>query len=131
MPAANQHILIVDDNQEILDVIRLMLERHAFKVSTKRNSRVGDFIGEVKNIQPDLVLLDKSLGWADGCDLCMIIKTDKALRHIPVVMFSAYHKIKDDCFFAGADAFLQKPFEMPELLSIIHSLTLPHETKTI
>jgi len=123
MPATNGHILIVDDNQEMLDIVSLMLVRQAFSVSTQ--SRVADFIHEVKELHPDLILMDKSLGWADGCDLCALVKTDKDLQQIPVIMFSAYHKLKEDCLFAGADAFVEKPFLMAELLKAINALTTP------
>jgi len=76
-------------------------------------------------MQPDLIIMDKNLGWADGCDLCALIKTDRSLQHIPVIMLSAYHKLKEDCLFAGADAFMPKPFGMAELLSNIELLTAP------
>ena len=98
-----------------------MLERQHFRISTQ--IRVGDFINELKDMHPDLVLMDKNLGWADGCNLCTLIKTDKDLQYIPVIMFSAYHKLKEDCLFAGADAFFEKPFEMSKLLETIQSLT--------
>jgi DNA-binding response OmpR family regulator len=123
MPHSGKHILVVDDNQEILDMITLMLGRHDFKVSAK--NRAGDFIHEVREMRPDLILMDKNLGWADGCDLCAMIKTDKDLQGIPVIMFSAYHKTKEHCLFSGADAFLQKPFDMKHLLETIQTLTDP------
>jgi CheY-like chemotaxis protein len=123
MAAANKHILVVDDNQEILEMMSLMLGPYAYTVSTQR--RVGDFIHEVKNIQPDLIMMDKHLGWADGCNLCTLIKSDDNLQRIPVIMFSAYYNGKQDCLFAGADAFFQKPFEMKELLQLIHAFTTP------
>lgn len=115
------HILIVDDNQEILDMLRVMLGRQGYKVSTQ--SRMGDFTAQVTGLQPDIVLMDMKLGWANGCDLCALVKTNKSLQHIPVIMFSAYHKVKEDCVMAGADSFLEKPFEMGELLGTIEKLT--------
>jgi CheY-like chemotaxis protein len=87
--------------------------------------RAGDFIHEVRKMRPDIILMDKNLDWADGCDLCAMIKANVDLQHIPVIMFSAYHKLKEDCLFAGADAFVEKPFEMKELLETIHSFTKP------
>jgi CheY-like chemotaxis protein len=126
MPVAGKHILIVDDNQEILNMITLVPERYLFKFSAQ--IRVSDFIYEM---WPDPILMDKNLGWADGCDLCALVKTDKELRHIPVIMHSAYHKLKEDCLFAGADAFFEKPFEMTKLLETIHSFAVPEQAPTI
>lgn len=123
MPIAPLHILIVDDNQEVLNMITMMLQLHGFIVSAQ--NRVADFVHETKAEQPDLILMDKNLGWANGCDLCALVKKDRSLMHIPVIMLSAYHKVKEDCLFAGADAFLEKPFEMKELLLKIELLTAP------
>lgn len=77
MPVTGKHILIVDDNQEILNIITLMLERLLFMISTQ--IRVSDFIYEVREMRPDVILIDKNLGWADGCDLCPVVKTEKEL----------------------------------------------------
>ena len=123
MHVSGKHTLIVDDNQEILDMISLMLERQEFKISAQ--SRVGDFIHDIRQMRPDLILMDKNLSWVDCCHLCALIKTDKELQHISVIMFSAYHKLKEDCLVAGADTFFQKPFVVTELLEAIHSFTKP------
>ena len=111
------HILIIDDNLEILDVVTLMLQRQGFKVSAQ--SRMADFITEVGDISRDLIPIDKQLGWADGCDLCALVKTNKGIQPVPVIMFSAYHKTEDECRSAGADAFFAKPFDMFHLLETI------------
>lgn len=121
MAAEPAHILVIDDNEEILQSLLLMLERKAYKVSIKK--RLHNFEEEVKGLRPNLILLDKMLGWADGCDLCKTLKTDPDLSQIPIIMFSAYYKRKDECLEAGADSFLEKPFEMTELLRIIRSFT--------
>ncbi|MEP6746314.1 MAG: response regulator [Bacteroidota bacterium] len=117
-PAPN-HILVVDDNEEILESISVMLARKSFKVSVK--NRIENFEQEVRNLLPDLILLDKNLGWADGCDLCKSLKSNADLVGIPVIMFSAYYKKKEECMEAGANNFLEKPFEMKALLEMIAS----------
>ena len=113
------HILVVDDNEEILSVLTLLLHRRAYEVSVK--SRVEDFEREVDEIKPDLILLDHTLGWADGCELCTALKSNERFAHIPIIMFSAYNKTKDACLNAGANQFIEKPFEMQHLLSSIAS----------
>ena len=97
-----------------------MLSRNDYKVSAK--NRFDNFEQETELLFPDLILLDKSLGWADGCDLCRIIKANERMSHIPVIMFSAYYKKKEECFHAGADEFIEKPFEMSVLLSTIRGV---------
>ena len=113
------HILVVDDNEEILSTISIILSRKAYQVSAK--SRMENFEQAVEELSPDLILLDKNLGWADGCDLCKIIKANSRLSIIPVIMFSAYYKRREECMEAGADEFIEKPFEMHALLDTIQS----------
>jgi len=115
------HILVVDDNEEILSTISLILLRNDYHVSVK--SRIDDFEKTLEELSPDIVLLDKSLGWADGCDLCQRIKSHRKLSPIPVIMFSAYSNKKEICMNAGADEFIEKPFEMHTLLDAIQSFT--------
>jgi len=117
MPTTAAHILVVDDNEEILSTISIILTRKLYKVTAMR--RTDDFVQAVQNLSPDLVLLDKNLGWADGCDLCKMIKQHQTVSHIPVIMFSAYYKKRDECLDAGADEFIEKPFEMLALLLTI------------
>ena len=121
MTTAPVHILVVDDNQELLDTLCIILSRHAYKVTAK--NRAVDLVSEIREIQPDLIIMDKNLGWRDGCCLCAIIKKDTTLNQIPVIMLSAYHSIKETCMLAGSDTFLPKPFEMAELLQSIQFLT--------
>src|ERR1700738_4959549 len=101
MLTKHPHILVVDDNQDILSTISIILSRKAYRVSSK--DRVENFEKTVEELSPDLILLDKNLGWADGCDLCKTIKSNSKLSSIPVIMFSAYYKKKEECLKAGAD----------------------------
>ena len=119
MLTKHPHILVVDDNEEILSTISIILNRKSYRVSAK--GRIENFEQMVEELLPDLILLDKNLGWADGCDLCKSIKSNKRLSYIPVIMFSAYYKKRDECISAGADEFIEKPFEMNALLNTIQS----------
>lgn len=124
MLSQTPHILVVDDNQDILSAITFILSRNAYRVSAK--NRFDDFEAEMEILSPDLLLLDKSLGWADGCDLCRIMKANKKIAAIPVIMFSAYCRKREECLNAGASEFIEKPFQMNELLSAIRLLATPH-----
>ena len=111
------HILVIDDNREILSTLDIILQRKSYRVSTKE--RLDDVLKSIRDIKPDLILLDKSLGWADGCDVCRQIKSDTELAHTPVIIFSAYYKKRDECIAAGADGFVEKPFAIHDLLNAI------------
>lgn len=114
------HILVVDDNEEILSTISIILSRKSYHVHAR--GKMENFEQAVEELMPDLIILDKNLGWADGCDLCRLVKANKKLAAIPVIMFSAYYKKRTECMDAGADEFIEKPFEMNVLLQTIQTL---------
>jgi DNA-binding response OmpR family regulator len=120
-PQGQKHVFVVDDNEEMLSILDFILKKNSYQVTAK--NRVDDFIGVVKQIKPDLILLDTSLGWADGCELCISIKLNDGLRMIPVIMISAYYTKREGCILAGADDFLQKPFDISYLLSRVAAFT--------
>ena len=123
MSIAIPHILVIDDNTAILDTVAMVLRWNALRVST--SDHMENVTASIYSMQPDLVLLDKALGWADGCDLCCDLKAVPATQHIPVIMCSAVGQMKDTCIDAGASAFLEKPFDMDELLQLVYSFTRP------
>ena len=123
MSVAIPHILVIDDNTAILDTVAMVLRWNALRVST--SDHMDDVTTSVHSLQPDLVLLDKALGWADGCDLCSDLKKVSATQHIPVIMCSAIGQMKTTCMDAGANAFLEKPFDMDELLQMVYAFTRP------
>jgi len=114
MESVSPHILVIDDNDEILATLEIILRRKNYRVSLRE--RCDNLKELVRDLRPDLILMDKSLGWADGTVLCKELKSDVSLAKIPVIIFSAYFKKKDECLAAGADDFIEKPFDMISLL---------------
>ncbi len=111
------HVLVIDDNEEILSTLTIILTKKSYQVSVQ--SRMDDWQETITEINPDLILLDKCLGWMDGCELCKGLKSNKQLSRIPVIMFSAYNKRREECLLSGANDFLEKPFQMQHLLQAI------------
>ena len=72
MSVATPHVLVIDDNTAILDTVAMVLRWNALRVST--SDRMDNVTTSVYTMQPDLVLLDKALGWADGRDVCSNLK---------------------------------------------------------
>jgi len=112
------HVLVIDDNEEILSTLTIILKKKSFQVSVK--NKMDDWEETIAEINPDLILLDKSLGWIDGCELCKGLKANHQLSRIPVIMFSAYNKRREECLRSGANDFLEKPFQMQHLLQTIN-----------
>ncbi len=114
-------ILLADDDEGIVDSITMMLEIVGYQVSSTYD---GDKVIPGLQESPDLVILDTWMSGVDGREVCKAIKSNPATSHIPVLMISASHEIKESALAVGADQFISKPFEMNEFLSIIERLAV-------
>jgi DNA-binding response OmpR family regulator len=117
-----KRILAVDDNKDILNVLRYILEDSGYEVDTLSD---GHFLfDQIKKHTPDLILLDIMLGDMDGRALCRDVKTKEETHDIPVILISATHNVSDVFKQTGPpDDFLAKPFDIYVLLnSIEHHL---------
>lgn len=115
-------ILLVDDEPDIRILTRMMLEKAGHSVVEAVNGDEG--LRMLKNNRPDLILLDVMMPGMKGWKVCEKIKADKKNRDIPVVMFtirSSEDSVKKS-YECGADAHINKPFEIKELLDTIERL---------
>jgi DNA-binding response OmpR family regulator len=114
-----QRILVVDDDQDILEVLKYILEDSGYEVDTLSD---GHFLfDKIQEHTPDLILLDIMLGTMDGRELCKNVKTTEATHNIPVILISASHTITG-LFNAnnGPNDFVAKPFDINDLLNTVH-----------
>ncbi len=109
-------ILIADDDPSICDSVKMMLELEGYDVDTTVD---GETIYKMEKEYPDLLLLDIWMSGQDGRDICKYLKKEAHTKHIPIIMVSASRDIKTSAQEAGADDFLEKPFEQEELLKKI------------
>ena len=115
MEKTKDHILVIEDNEDILMMIEMMLVHQNYRVSKKGDGdNVELFIKETK---PDVILMDMLLSGVDGTLVCKQVKEDPSTKHIPIVMISALSQGQEKSEEAGADFFLAKPFEMDDLLA--------------
>jgi len=110
-------ILVVDDDLDILEVVKIALEFYGFEVKTHSTGlNVPDAVQEH---QPDLILLNIFLPGKPGTEICKELKWLNS--ETPVILFSA-HAEKGKAFAAfNADGFIQKPFDIPEFVNTIRS----------
>jgi two-component system, OmpR family, response regulator RpaA len=106
-------ILAVDDEDSIRDVIVQGLIGH--DVVTADDGTVA--LTMARKYKPDLILLDVTMPHLDGFEVCLQLRQDPALRHIPVIFLTAKGRLEDRLkgFNAGADDYLVKPFDLVEL----------------
>lgn len=108
-------ILVVDDDPDITEIVKLILTRNGFEVYIHST---GYKVPEaVKECAPNLILLDINLPGRSGIDICKDLK-DAGTR-TPVLLFSAHAKI-DSIVKCKADGFVQKPFDVKELVETVH-----------
>lgn len=109
-------IMIADDDPGILDAVEAMLEFGGYEVSSTSN---GATVLEMKDGFPDLLLLDIWMSGTDGRDVCKQLKSQDLTKNMPIIMISASTELERSAKEAGADDFLEKPFDMEELLQKI------------
>jgi len=84
-------------------------------------SRWEEIDNTMEAFKPDLVLLDVSLGGADGRDICKKMRLEKNTEDIPVILFSANAEMGNSIQDCKAQAFIPKPFELSNLLQTIRT----------
>jgi DNA-binding response OmpR family regulator len=106
-------ILVVDDNRDILDLLRRLFVASSYEVATARDGR--EALQQYSAFDPHLVILDVNLPYHSGWDLCLQMKSRRSL---PVMMLTvrAEPNDYDHSQSAGADAHIIKPFELAGLL---------------
>lgn len=114
--AMGKHVLVVDDDLEILDVVREILTMEGYRVQTSLN---GACLQSMESNPPDLVLLDVLLQGEDGRELCRQVKSREQTRGIPVILFSANMAANSSIAECEADDFLAKPFRIGDLLDVV------------
>ncbi|GCE19160.1 response regulator [Dictyobacter kobayashii] len=122
------HILVVDDDEGIVEVVQIVLEGEGYIVRTATNRE------DLKNLAdnlPDLILLDVLLSGDDGRDICRQLKSDEATSHIPVIMLSAHSDASKVADAGGADDFLEKPFDVDVLIAIVAKYLSPSQSMHI
>ena len=115
-----KRILCIEDHPEMIDLIRLILERRGFKVEGAVGGRTG--LEAVLRNPPDLVLLDLMMPDIDGWEVYRQIKARDDLREIPVIVVTAKAQGIDRVLglqIAGVDDYITKPFGPKELVSSV------------
>ena len=125
---SKKKILVVDDDQDYGDALRIVLENNGYEVNHVLNIRDGQ--KALEGEKPNLIILDVMMDrHTDGFDLCYNLKHDKACRTIPIMMVTAVTEKtgfkfspETDGEYLEADAYVAKPIPVVELLSRVNKM---------
>ena len=118
-----KRVLIVEDQEDIRELIRVTLEFEDFDIHEAGDGPTG--LAAAQRLQPDLMLLDVMMpGGMDGLQVCKAVRADARLRRCKVVLLTGRTQAADRQAGsdAGADAYLVKPFSPLELLTVVKRL---------
>ena len=118
-----KNILCVEDEPEMIDLIRLILARKGFNVHGASGGVEG--IRLIRELHPDLVLLDLMMPDMDGWEVYQQMKADQALRDIPVIVVTAKAQNIDKVLglhIAKVDDYIAKPFSPQELMDSVEKV---------
>lgn len=119
---SNQHILVVDDDREIVRLLRGYLEKSGYQVLVAFNGETAVHI--LRREKPDLAILDLMLPDRDGLDITRFIRSDPQLMALPIIMLTARVEDMDKILGLelGADDYITKPFNPREVVARVRAL---------
>jgi len=120
---AKKLILCIEDEQEMIDLIRLILSRHGFEVRGANGGKEG--LEVIRKEHPDLILLDLMMPDMDGWEVYQQMKADEATKDTPVIIVTAKAQSIDKVLglhIAKVDDYISKPFSPQELLTSINNV---------
>lgn len=111
-------IVVIEDNPDIMDVVDLILSSDGHQLIPCAD---GSIAAKLDDINPDLIFIDEYLPVKRGSEICKHIKANPRLQHLPVVLISTVPHLATIASQSGADAYLEKPFELSDFLSLTNS----------
>ena len=121
MGTFQKRILIVDDNEDVLQMLKDLLLDEGYLVYGFLGT--DDIIQLTNQHKPNLIIIDYLLAGINGGEYCHQIKTNSATAHIPVIMLSAHSRVLNSLGNYGSDKFISKPFSIDEVIMAVKELT--------
>jgi two-component system alkaline phosphatase synthesis response regulator PhoP len=123
----SKKILIVEDERDVVKLLRYNLEKEGFRVSSVTDGSLA--LAEMRREEADLVILDLMLPGMDGLEICRQLRRHDKYAAVPILMLTARSEEADRVvgLELGADDYVTKPFSMRELIARVRALLRRHE----
>lgn len=125
-----KHVFVINGAVEVLELIRELLQDEFYNVTT--TNFVPRTWNQIDALQPDLLMVDLTVGQRSGWDLLEKLQVEASTRKIPVIVFSTDPRLlehaKDQEKRFGGQRYIAKPFDIEELINAVHELIGPVET---
>ncbi|UZJ65973.1 response regulator [Sphingobacterium sp. KU25419] len=124
------HILLVEDNEDLQQTMSNILSKK-YHVHVASDGKKG--LDLLNKVDIDIIVSDIMMPEMDGLSLCRAVKQNTEINHIPVLLLTAKNSIEDriECYQAGADGYISKPFDIKVLEAKIQSFIINKRTKQI
>ena len=122
-----KRVLIVDDDAELINVMRIYLQRSGFDAEIADTGRKA--LKSFDSFKPDAIILDILMPRMDGVKVCRAVRVDKGNLTVPIIALTGFHKekTKREILDAGANLYLTKPIDISKLVKHIKDLMPPDE----
>ena len=118
-----KRVLLVEDEPNIIEAITFLLSREGWHVDIQTDGATA--VKRVRELQPDLLMLDHMLPGKSGLDILIELRSDDQFRALPILMLTARGQMRDraEAEAAGVSRFMTKPFSNTEVLAAVRDLT--------
>ena len=112
--------MVVDDHQDVVDILRIMLESKGFNVRCAYSGK--DLFAGMEELKPDIIILDIMMPVMDGLEVLTRLKGDPSTAYIPVILLTAMVQQENifEGYKTGADYYITKPFTSTQVLEGIN-----------
>lgn len=114
-------IYLVEDNLAISEMVYILLTAKGYSVCS--SGTMAAFRKQMAHGVPEMFILDIMLPDGNGIDLCRELKSNPQTRGIPVILMSAHIDVKEKALEAGADDFMNKPFDITAFTGMVQALS--------
>jgi two-component system alkaline phosphatase synthesis response regulator PhoP/two-component system response regulator VicR len=117
-----RRVLVVDDEKPITRLLQVNLEQAGYEVAVAHDGR--DALKKLDSFEPELLILDIAMPYADGFEILEILRSDPASKDLPVVFLTAKSQERDIFrgYQTGVDCYLTKPFEPSDVITVVNRI---------